>query len=64
MGHKADKSRKTVRLSSHLPYGGDPLVDRDGISTENHRQMFDRLVAAGLAGMHGKPGPRKPRKNG
>jgi hypothetical protein len=62
MGRKADKSRKTIRLSSHLPYGGDPFVDRHGISTENHRQMFDRLVAAGLSGMHGPQGPRKPKK--
>jgi hypothetical protein len=63
MADKANKSRKVIRLSSHLPYGGDPHVDRDGISTENHRQVFDRLVAAGLAGMHGRPGPRKPRKS-
>lgn len=45
----------------------DPRVEelRDPktfISTENHMQMFDRLVAAGIKGMHGKPGPRKPKK--
>lgn len=62
MGRKADKSKKVVRASARLPYGGDPYVDRNGISTENHRQMFDRLVAAGRSGMHGHPGPRKPRK--
>lgn len=32
------------------------------ISTENHMQEFDRTVAAGLAGIHNKPGPRKPKK--
>lgn len=32
------------------------------ISTENHHQMFDRLVAAGLRGIHNKPGARKPKK--
>lgn len=36
-------------------------VDRDGISIENHMQMFNRLVAAGLQGIHGKPGDRKPK---
>ena len=41
----------------------EELRDQQGVSTENHRQMFDRLVAAGMAGIHGKPGPRKPKKN-
>jgi hypothetical protein len=34
------------------------------ISTENHRQIFDRLVAALTKGMHNHPGPRKPKKSG
>jgi hypothetical protein len=46
-----------------------PLVDelRDPktmISTENHMQMFARLVAAGLKGIHNHPGPPKPKKSG
>jgi len=41
----------------------DDLRDpRTYISTENHRQMFDRLVAALAHGIHNKPGPRKPKK--
>jgi hypothetical protein len=32
------------------------------ISTENHMQMFDRLVAALTHGIHNHPGPRKPKK--
>ena len=36
-------------------------VDAEGISTENHMQMFHRLVAAGLAGIHNKPSPRQKR---
>lgn len=43
------------------PYVGE-LRDAKGISTEDHRQMFDRLVAAGYRGIHNKPGPRKPKK--
>jgi hypothetical protein len=40
--------------------GRDPKTN---ISTENHRQMFDRLVAAGVVGIHNKPGePKKHRK--
>lgn len=41
----------------------DELRDpKTNISTENHLQLFDRLVAAGLAGIHNHPGPRKPKK--
>ena len=34
------------------------------MSTENHMQMFDRLVAAGVKGIHNPPGPPKPKKSG
>ena len=56
------KSKKVVRIGRSLPFGGDPLVDRFGISTENHHEMWRRLVAAGPS-MHGPQGARKPRKS-
>ncbi len=34
---------------------------RTMISTENHLQMFRRLLAAGAKGIHGKPGERRKR---
>lgn len=56
--------RKVVRVTSHRPFGGDPLVDdRTGISTENHRDIYARLVRAGDAGMHNPPTERPPRKH-
>jgi hypothetical protein len=39
--------------------GRDPKTN---ISTENHMQMFDKLMAAHKAGIHGKPGNPKPKK--
>ena len=54
--------RKVTRVTGHRPFGGDERVDRDGISTENHHELWRRLVAAGPS-MHGTPGPRKPRKS-
>lgn len=58
-------------MHGHKPKrkGRQPEVDelRDRItfiSTENHMQMFARLVAAGFAGIHNKPGPPKPKKGG
>lgn len=42
-------------------YGGDENVDRDGISTENHMEMYRRLIKDGPR-MHGPQGPKKPRK--
>jgi hypothetical protein len=56
------KSRKVQRASYRLRFGGDEFVDRDGISTENHLEMWRRLVIAGRT-MHGTPGPRKPHKS-
>lgn len=53
--------RKVVRMTGHRPYGGDPLVARDGISTETHMEIYRRLVRAGADGMHNHPGPPKPR---
>lgn len=50
------------RWPGHRPYGGDPAVDRDGISTENHLDIYRRLVKDGPA-MHGAPGPRRQRKS-
>lgn len=38
------------------------LRDRDGVSTENHMEMFRRLVKAGDQGIHNAPGePKKKR---
>jgi hypothetical protein len=54
------KSRKVQRASYKLRFGGDEAVDRNGISTENHLEMWRRL-AKGLP--HGHPGPRKPHKS-
>ena len=42
----------------------DELRDKACMSTENHMQMFDRLVAAGRRGIHNPPGPPKPKKRG
>lgn len=56
------KSRKVQRASYKLRFGGDPAVDSNGISTENHHELWRRLVAAGPS-MHGTPGPRKPHKS-
>ena len=51
------------RWPGHLPYGGDERVNPlTGISTENHHELYARLVKAGPS-MHGAPGPRKPRKS-
>lgn len=46
------------------PLVGDLRDPRTMISTENHQQMFDRLVAAGVKGIHNPPGPDKPKKGG
>lgn len=35
------------------------LRDSNGISTENHIQMTNRLLAAAAQGIHGTPGKRK-----
>jgi len=48
--------------------GVSPWVDelrdpRTLISTENHHQMFARLVAAGFQGIHNKPGEPKKHKS-
>jgi hypothetical protein len=56
------KSKKVIRIGRGLPFGGDPLVDRDGISTENHQQLYRRLIEAGPR-MHGPQGAPKPRKS-
>lgn len=37
---------------------------RTMISTENHQQLFDRLVAAGVRGIHNAPGAPKPKRSG
>jgi hypothetical protein len=59
----ATTSRKVPRAHSpKLRFGGDEMVDRDGISTENHLEFWRRLVKAGPS-MHGTPGPRRPRKS-
>ena len=51
-----------LRWPGRRTYGGDPASDRDGISTENHMQLWRRLVEAGPR-MHGAPGPRRPHKS-
>jgi hypothetical protein len=45
------------------PYVGE-LRDPDGISTENHQEMTERLVKAGRRGIHNPPTERPPRKHG
>lgn len=55
-------------MGKHKHKGRSPYVDelRDPktmISTENHMQMFHRLLKAGFEGMHNKPAPRKPKKS-
>lgn len=37
----------------------EELRDKNNISTENHYQMFIRLVAALTRGIHNHPGERK-----
>lgn len=44
------------------PYVGELRDPQTSISTENHHQVFDRLVAALTHGIHNHPGPRKPKK--
>ena len=57
------QGRKVIRVGGHRPFGGDPAVDpRTGISTEDHLEIYRRLVAAGRDGMHGPPGDRKPHR--
>lgn len=46
------KTGRKVGRHGRPSYGGDEAVDRDGISTENHMQMWARL-AQGLR--HGPP---------
>lgn len=56
------KSRKVIRLTGHRPYGGDERVDRHGISTESHIELWRRLAEDGPR-MHGTPGDRKPKRS-
>lgn len=58
----AKQGRKVIRLDGHRPFGGDPLVDRNGISTENHMQIFARLVKDGPF-MHNPPKERVKRSS-
>ena len=39
----------------------EEMRDADNISTENHMEVFRRLANVKI--MHGKPGPRKPKKS-
>lgn len=56
------QGRKVVRVSGHRPFGGDERVDRrTGISTENHMELYARLIRAGREGMHGTPSERVKR---
>jgi len=59
---KQSKKVKRATLSAKPRYGGDPYVDRHGVSTENHLQLWRRLVANGPV-MHGPPGPPRPHKS-
>lgn len=43
------------------PYVGELRDPKTYISTEDHRQMTNRLIAAGIQGIHGRPGDRKPK---
>ena len=52
------KSKKVIRATGHRPFGGDELVGKNGISTENHMEMWKRLVKFGPY-MHGPQGERK-----
>jgi len=45
------------------PKVGELRDPKTFISTENHLQLFDRLVAAGLRGIHNHPGLRKSKKS-
>jgi hypothetical protein len=66
--------RKDISLAAHTGHkpkkkGRSPWVDefRDPktmISTENHMQLFHRLIKAGEQGIHNHPGPPKPKKSG
>lgn len=54
----AEKKSRKVARSTRPRFGGDERVDRNGISTENHMEMYRRLVKDGPR-MHGTPGERK-----
>ena len=54
------KSKKEQRYRQ--PFGGDEDVDRHGISTKNHMELYHHLVKGGPR-MHNHPGPRKPHKS-
>lgn len=41
------------------PYVDELRDKKTNISTENHIQMFNRLVAAGVKGIHNSPGQNK-----
>ena len=49
-------------MGKHKPNRKPPNHDRGTIEerSENHQQLFRRL--ASVIQMHGKPGPRKPKK--
>jgi len=56
-GHKPKRKGRSPWVNDFR----DPVTF---MSTENHMQMFDRLVAAGVNGIHNPPGPPKPKKSG
>lgn len=56
------KSKKVIRITGHRPFGGDEKVDRHGISTETHMEIWHRLVKEGPF-IHGTPGERKHHKS-
>ena len=58
---KSKKVSRSIKFGARPRFGGDPLVDRNGISTENHMEIYRRLVKDGPR-MHGTPGAPKPRK--
>jgi len=59
---KSKKVSRSIKFGSRPRFGGDPHVDhRTGISTENHHEIWRRLVKDGPT-MHGTPGAPKPRK--
>lgn len=45
------------------PYVDEMRDPKTMISTENHHEMFRRLVKAGQIGIHNHPGERKHKKN-
>ena len=56
---KSKKVSRSIKFGARPRYGGDPLVDhRTGISTENHMEIYRRLIKDGPR-MHGTPGERK-----